>query len=137
MKAKVAISMLVIGIFISGIYFGVTAIAVPNFEAVEAVYYAPYEESGVNGECELTIKNTGGGAAYNVTIILKNEGDMVIIQSDEDTVVPSGSFIIRVAINKSTANHGIKVTITYTYKNSGGKIVSKTQNMMVKPRSIL
>jgi hypothetical protein len=129
--------MLVMAIFISGIFFGMTAMAVPKFENVDAVYYAPYEGSGTLGECEMTIKNAGGTVAYNVTVVLKDERDVIIIQNDEDTVRPSVSLKIRVAINRSTANSGIKVTITYTYKDSGGKTVSNTEKMIIKPRSII
>jgi len=127
--------MVVMGLFASGIFFGMTAMATPKFEAVEAVYYAPYE--GDSGECELTIKNSGGGTAYNVTVVLKNENDVIIIQKDEGNIGASVSFKIRVALNRSTANQGIKVTITYTYKDSGGKIVSNTEKMVVKPKSII
>jgi hypothetical protein len=134
-KAQVAVSMVVLGLFASGIFFGMTAMATPKFEAAEAIYYAPYE--GDSGECELTIKNAGGGTAYNVTIVLKNENDVVIIQSDEGNIGASVSFKIRATINRSTANQGIKITITYTFKNSGGKIVSNTEKIMVKPKSII
>jgi hypothetical protein len=134
-KAQVAVSMVVLALFASGIFFGMTAMATPKFEAVEAVYYTPYE--GDLGECELTIKNAGGGTAYNVTIVLKNENNVTIIQGDEGDIGSSVSFKIRTTINRSTANQGIKIMITYTFKDSGGKMVSNTEKMMVKPKSII
>jgi len=136
-KAQVATLFVAIGIFVALISLGVTLISVPKFEVIDAFYYASYPGSGVDGDCKLTIKNTGSSAAYNVNVSIRDFEDRIIKDESKGTVNAGASFTIMASLSKATATQEIKVTISYTYIDSSGKTVSNTMRMTVKLKSII